>query len=378
VGSVPGTSYDRYGLTSNPFRDLSSESLEDVEVVHVNLDIDRTLDAIREEVFGKENRALVALVGLHGAGKTERLLVTQAEARARKAFCVYFDITIKTTWVTKGLAEAVEKSANIGGFKRIFGAPRWFRDVVALEKLKDTNYDPLKAGRAIAEALNANAPACLLLNDLHNLANSAERGLFSKVLQEMVDAIKPGVLVMIGCFPSFMLQLATEQPPLSSRFNRILILPRLTTDEATLLLAKKLLAKRLVDGLDPIYPFDREAVERLNQLAWGNPRRLLELADACIEYAVAHRTYRIDAEVVRSALVERQVLDVKATFEAQSNPWEEGAPPGGSRPGEPAGARAADGPAAPTPSPLDLRVAETGSPERINDGSAPAPPSPRD
>jgi hypothetical protein len=357
---MPGSSYDRYGLTSNPFRDLSSESLEDVEVFHVNLDVDRTLDAIREEIFAKENRALVGLIGLHGAGKTERLLVAQAEARERKAFCVYFDITTKTAWVTKGLAEAVEKSANLGGFKRIFGAPRWFRDVVAFEKLKDKNYDPLKAGRAIAEALNANVPAFLLLNDLHNLATSAELGLFAKVLQEMVDAIKPGVLVMFGCFPNFMLQLATQQPPLASRINRSLILPRLTAEEAALLLAKKLLAKRLVEGLDPLYPFDQEAVLRLNQLAWGNPRRLLELADASIEYAVTHRAYRIDAEVVRSALVERQVQDVKATFEARTDPWVEDPPTGGSRPPEPTGARASDltnttPPASPPPAP---RVAE--------------------
>jgi hypothetical protein len=374
---VPGSSYDRYGLTSNPFRDLSSESLEDVEVVHVNLDIDRTLGAIREEIFAKENRAFIGLVGLHGAGKTERLLVAQAEARERKVFCVYFDITTKTTWVTKGLAELVEKSAKLGGFQRIFGAPRWFRDVVALEKMKDKNYDPLKAGRAIAEALNANAPAFLLLNDFHNLANSGELGLFSKVLQEMVDAIKPGVLVMFGCFPSFMLQVATQQPPLSSRINRVMILPRLTAQEAELLLAKKLLTKRLVEGLDPLYPFDAEAVLRLNQLAWGNPRRLIELADAAIEYAVAHRTYRIDADVVRSALLERQVQDVKATYEGLNEPWREGPPPDGATASPTKGPQATDV-SGKTDGGIPLAVPSStgsGSPESLTPGPGSAPPS---
>ena len=375
---MPGSSYDRYGLTSNPFRDLSSESLEDVELVHVNLDIDRTLDAIREEVFAKENRALIALTGLHGAGKTERLLVTQSEANSRKAFCVYFDITTKTTWVTKGLAEELEKASRLGGFKRIFGAPGWFRNVAALDKMKDKNYDPLKAGRALADALNANVPAFLLLNDLHNLANSDELGLFAKVLQEMVDTIKPGVLIAFGAFPSFMLQLATQQPPLSSRINRILILPRLTTEEASLLLAKKLLTKRLVEGLDPLYPFDQEAVMRLNQLAWGNPRRLLELADASIEYAVAHRTYRIDAEVVRSALVERQVQDVKATYEGLSEPWSEGRPPGGAPPSPPKTAQVADLSATPEPQPLPSasQSAGTAPSGAVNSAGAPVRPSP--
>ena len=325
---MPGPSYDRFGLTSNPFRELASESLDDIEVYHVNLDVDRSLESIKEEVLAKENRAFVALVGLHGAGKTERLLVAQAEAKERNAFCVYFDITTKTTWVTKGIACAIDKSAKLGGFQRVFSSPKWFRDVVALEKIRDTGYDPVKSGRALAEALNANAPAFLLLNDLHNIASSAELQIFSKTLQELVDTIRPGVLVMFGAFPSFMLQLATDQPPLSSRINRTLLLPRVSNEEASLLVAKKLLAKRLVDGLDPLFPFDPGAIARLNQLSVGNPRRLLEMCDVALEYAAVHRSYRIDVEIVRSAIMERQVKDIQSMVENRIDPWEEeGAPP---------------------------------------------------
>ncbi len=372
---MPGSSYDRFGLTSNPFRDLSSESLEDIDVYHVNLELDRVLDTIREEIFNKENRALVALVGLHGAGKTERLLVAKKDAEERKAFCVYFDITTKTSWVTKGVAESVRKSAHLGGFAQIFSAPRWFKDVAALERMKDRNYDPLKAGRALAEALNANAPAFLLLNDLHNLAASDELGLFAKVLQEMVDKIKPGVLVMFGCFPSFMLQLATHQAPLSSRINRTFVLPRLTPEEAALLLAKKLLAKRLVEGLDPLYPFDQEAVSRLNQYAWGNPRRLLELADACIEYAVGHRTYRIDTEVVRSALLERGVQELRTEVDARVAGWQEDPPPGGTpvAPTAAPGIRDLTGSPGTSP-PSTMPVANPGTGSPVSGGPSSVPP----
>jgi hypothetical protein len=340
---MPTTSYDRYGLTSNPFRDLSSESLEDVEIYHVNLDVDRSLDTIKEEIFDKENRALVALVGLHGAGKTERLLVAQADAREHKAFCVYFDITTKSTWVMRGIAQAIHKSAKLGGFARIFSSPRWLREISALERVKDTGYDPVKAGRALAEALNANAPAMLLLNDMHNLSSSPELAVFSKTLQELVDAIKPGVLVMFGAFPSFMLQLATDQPPLTSRINRTLILPRVSPEEASLLVAKKLLAKRLVEGLDPLYPFDPEAIMRLNQIAVGNPRRLLEMCDVALEYAVARRAYRIDVDIVRSAILERQVRDLKSMVDNRADPWEEEPPVVEERPPD------ASGPLPPTP-----------------------------
>jgi hypothetical protein len=181
----------------------------------------------------------------------------------------------------------------------------------------------VKAGQAIAGALNANAPSLLLLNDLHNLSSSSELNVFSKMLQELVDSIKPGVLVMFGAFPSFMLQLATDQAPLASRINRTLLLPRISADEASLLIAKKLLAKRLVEGLDPLYPFDRESVQRLNQISVGNPRRLLEMCDVALEYAVTHRAYRIDVEAVRSAILERQVGELKSMVDNRTDPWEE-------------------------------------------------------
>lgn len=329
---MPAPSYERYGLTGNPFRDLSSEAISDVELYHVNLDVDRNLDRIKEEVFEKENRAFVALVGLHGAGKTERLLVAWAEARERKAFAVYFDITTKTTWVTKGLAQAFGRAARAAGYQRLFGTPRWVRDLASLERMKDANYDPVRVGRVIANALNATAPSMLLLNDLHNLSASTELSAFAKALQQLVDSVRPGVIVMFGAYPSFMLQLAAVYPPLSSRINRMLVLPRLTAEEAALLIAKKLLAKRLVDGLDPLYPFDKESVTQLNEVSAGNPRHLLEMADVALEYGVAHRSYRIDLEIVRSALLERQAGEIKAAVDIRSTQWKEQPPPSGPTP----------------------------------------------
>ena len=61
----------------------------------------------------------------------------------------------------------------------------------------------------------------------------------------------------------------------------------------------------VVEELDPIYPFDREAIHLLNQAASHNPRRLLELADLAIEYAASHRSYRVDTDVVNIVLAQR-------------------------------------------------------------------------
>ena len=191
------------------------------------------------------------------------------------------------------------KTAQESGLLKTFGGPGWIRPIQALEKLKDENYDPSDAGQTIARALNESAPALLLLNDVHNLIDSREVDLFVKVLQEVADSIKPGVLVMFSCYTSYLAWLTVNHPAFAQRINRKFLLRRFSDDEAALLLAKKLLAKRVVEDLDPTYPFDSEAVSALNASANGNPRRLLELADLAIEYALAHRAYRVDAEMVR-------------------------------------------------------------------------------
>jgi len=302
---VPTGTYERYGLTGNPFRDLSSESLDHVAIYHVNQEVDDSLRTIREEVLDKENRAVVAVIGDLGAGKTERLLVTLSEARERKAFTVYFDLTTKTPWILKGLAGAFQKAATQAKLQKLFSTPAWLRSLTAFAKSKDEKYDPKAVGRTIGAALNATAPSMLLLNDLHNLIESKEIDSFSIVLQELTDVIKPGVLIMFTCYASYLAWLTVNHPALASRINRTFVLPGLTPEEAQLLLAKKLLPKRLVEDLDPIYPFDAEAVTVLNEAAGGNPRRLLELADLTIEHALSRRSFRVDVNVVQEVLAQR-------------------------------------------------------------------------
>jgi type II secretory pathway predicted ATPase ExeA len=329
LAHLPTITYERYGLTGNPFRDLASDSLEDVALFHVNQDTDQSLRTIKDEILDKENRAVVAIIGELGAGKTERLRVTAAEAKEEHAFCVYFDITEKTTGALRGLALEFRKSAQESGLLKTFGAPGWYKGIQGLEKLKDENYDTAEAGHAIARALSESAPSFLLLNDLHNLIDTREVDSFAKVLQEVTDAIKPGVLVMFTCYTSYLAWLTVNHPALAQRINRKFLLKRFSDDEAALLLAKKLLVKRVVEDLDPTYPFDSEAVGALNRAAGGNPRRLLELADLAIEYALAHRAYRVDAEMIRTVAPTQpdSVPGVTVTPPTPAAPIRPGTPP---------------------------------------------------
>jgi type II secretory pathway predicted ATPase ExeA len=324
---MPGLSYERYGLTGNPFRDLATENLEDVTIFHVNQDVDQSLQAIREEVYDKENRAVVALIGELGAGKTERLRVTLAESKERGGFAVYFDLTEKTPAVLRGLAQEFTKAAKAAGLIKTFGGPSWIRSMAALEKTKDDKYDPAEAGKTIAAALNESGPSFLLLNDLHNLIESREVDAFVKVLQEVANGIKPGVLVMFTCYTSYLPWLSVNHPAFAQRINRTFLLMRLKDDEAGLLIAKKMLVKRVVEDLDPTFPFDSDAVSAMNRAADGNPRRLLELADLVMEYAVAHRAYHVDLDTVQAVLSQRRTTEsVVPTVKPTQTPVSTGSP----------------------------------------------------
>jgi type II secretory pathway predicted ATPase ExeA len=294
--------YQRYGLTSSPFRDLASESLDDVEVFHVHLSVDDRMQAIEDEVLAKENRALVAVVGAMGTGKTEHLRYAQALARRAKAFTIYFEVPAKATWVLKGVAEEFQRTAKAARLTGTFSTPSWLRAVSALQKMKDQKYDAARAGKAIAGALNATAPSLLLLNDLQNLAASGEAQRFTKTLQEISDGLQPGAMVMFGSYPSYLSWMHKEFPALFSRINRTILLPSLSNEEASLLIAKKLLGKRLVEDLDPLYPFDKDSVAVMNAAVAGNPRRLLDLADRAMQHGIDHRANRLDADLIDSVL----------------------------------------------------------------------------
>jgi type II secretory pathway predicted ATPase ExeA len=292
--------YERYGLTGSPFRDLASESLDDVEVFHVHLPIDDQMKAVLDEVLAKENRAFVGIVGPMGTGKTEHLRYAQSLARQGKAFTVYFDVPAKATWVLKEVASEFQQTAKAAKLTGVFSTPGWLRGVAALQKVKERKYDAVRAGKAIAKALNATAPSALLLNDLQNLTESGEAHLFTKTLQEIADGLKPGAMVIFGAYPSYLNWMGKEFPALASRINRLISLPSLSNDEASLLLAKKLLAKRLVEDLDPLYPFDRLSVAAMNSAVAGNPRRLLDLADRAMQYGIDHRANRIDVDIIEA------------------------------------------------------------------------------
>jgi DNA-directed RNA polymerase subunit RPC12/RpoP len=71
-------------------------------------------------------------------------------------------------------------------------------------------------------------------------------------------------------------------------------LPAFNDDEARLLLAKRLLVMRMVEDVDPLYPFTPESVTLLNTRARGVPQVLLQQASMVFDDATKRRVITID------------------------------------------------------------------------------------
>ncbi len=310
--------YERYGLRSNPFRDLSSETLENVDIFHVTQKIDEELAHIREEVSFKENKVVIGILGGLGAGKTERLLLVANEAVNKNYFYVLRNMSFETKWVVDGILDIIQQQNQLSFLKRLFIPPIWYKQIVKLKKQSKKSYDPEEAGRVIAYALNKNTPAFLLINDFHHLSRAKDAERFLHVLHVLVDHIDAGVMVMISSDYQFFNSLMRHHPSLNQRINRKVVIPALSSNEAKLMIAKRLLEKRLVDDVDPLYPFTAKGVESLNQTVQGNPRQLLKIADIVIDYAAKKRTIMINEDVVRDILALSKNKQLHIEFEEQT------------------------------------------------------------
>jgi len=84
--------YERFALVGNPFHDLASESLAETEVFHVTQEADEAFERMKQDVLDGAGKAFVLVAGPLGAGKTQRLRVTLAQAQHAGAFALYLHL----------------------------------------------------------------------------------------------------------------------------------------------------------------------------------------------------------------------------------------------------------------------------------------------
>jgi hypothetical protein len=307
--------YDRYGLSGNPFREISSEVLDAIDIFHVNQKFDDKINLIKDEVFSKQNKAVIAVTGDIGVGKTHRLLLVANEAKLNKSFYVFVDIVSQSFLSVKEIINRILERTKQSDLKNRFSSPKWYRTLTKLKRdVKKNQFKPELVGRAIAEALNSTAPSYLLLNDIHNIS-PREIGNFLKVLFSIIDNSNPGVLFMFSCRQIYYQKLITHYPSVKSKLNFQVEIPAISNSEAILLLGKRMLGRRMVDQIDPLFPFTTEAVCLLNEESSRNPKKLLELAAVIIDSAAQRRVMSIGESVTRDILNIGQHKPLEVGFE---------------------------------------------------------------
>jgi hypothetical protein len=180
--------------------------------------------------------------------------------------------------------------------------PRWLAKLKKLYRTAHKSYDPEWAGEVIAEALNGSAPSFLLLNDIHGLESGQDTPTFLNTLHAIFDNLEPGVMVVMTSDTNYFKDNIAKDESLVARINRIFVVPPLSDKEVALMIAKRLLAKRVVKEMASFYPFTESSIAEINRRAEGNPRELLKMADQVLEVTVRKKAIQIDEDLVRLVL----------------------------------------------------------------------------
>lgn len=292
--------YERFGLTGNPFRDLASETIDLVDIFHVDQEIDEELKEILDEISEKENKATIAILGSLGVGKTERLMLISNYAKKKELFYIFRTMTPETKWAVKGMLDHILEEAPLTAFEKFVNAPKWFVEMKKVSKRiqKGKGHDPVNTGKLIAESLNRKSPSFLLINDLQAIPKSKDLSDFMQTLYVVINNIEPGVLVAITSNKYFFDDLMKDNEAFNQRINRKFLIEGLSPKQAEHLIAKRLLARRLTEDLGLVYPFTKDSVKVINDEAMGNPRQVLKIADSIMDHASKAKTVEIGQEHV--------------------------------------------------------------------------------
>ncbi|VVB56360.1 Uncharacterised protein [uncultured archaeon] len=269
--------YKLYGLNSNPFREVSAESIVNVSLLHVSQKIDSELASIVGEVSGG-GRAVVAYAGDLGIGKTERLRWLDDVAARSGVFRITFSVDQDFTVNMKRLFGSGLKQINDKtGFMGRLRVPGY---VTEIKKSLKYNKTPTEYGILASTILKEQMPSYILLDNIDCGDNN-----FTEFLVSLVNNIKAGSLLCFTCNKEALEGIKIANPSFIDRINKLYILDGLADKEAELMAAKRLAVSRSIPNMDPIFPFTKEFIYNLNSQVKGNPRALLKFMDDALSTA---------------------------------------------------------------------------------------------
>ena len=309
----PSHIYTIYGLSRNPFEQLASEGIEDVEAIHVYQEVDMKLSTIVSEVIGNKSSIAMSIVGPLGMGKTQRLksIAKAIEKEGGKAIYVKVD-TNDILKLTRDIFYALKpprSRTNI--FLENLSRKLGFID--RLEKmLSDTKeYKSRDIAEMLVKQLSRFPHSTLLLDELENMqsAREHEKIQFFEMLRHVISTMPPGCIVAFACIPEAYEEYTKIFPAFFMRLHYEFRLRPMSVEETFELVKKRLNRVRVKDTDDPLYPFTEEALRMIHDLAKGNPRQILRLLHYVLCEAAKRAFDPIDELVVTTILEEPKSLE---------------------------------------------------------------------
>ena len=309
----PYQSYEVYGLSRNPFEQLASEGIKDVESIHVYQEIDMRLQMIISEVIGNKSSIALSIVGPLGMGKTQRLktIAKAIEEHRGKALYVKVD-THDILKLTRDIFYAIKPpKSRTNIFLENLSRKLGFID--RLEKmLSDTQeYKSRDIAELLTEQMSKFPYCAILLDELENMqgASEKEKIQFFEMLRHFISNMPDGCIVAFACIPEAYEEYTKIFPAFFMRLHYEFKLRPMSLDEAYELVKKRLNRVRIKDTDDPLYPFTEDAIKLIHRLGRGNPRQTLRLLHYVLTEAAKHRFDPIDDFVVTTILEEPKSLD---------------------------------------------------------------------
>lgn len=306
-------SYEIYGLSKNPFSELASEGITDVESIHVYQEIDMKLSMALSEVVGNKSSVAFSVVGPLGMGKTQRLksLAKSINDNGGKAIYVKVD-TNDILKITRDIFNSFKPpKSKTGIFLENLSKKLGFVD--QLEKmLTSTNeYKSRDVAELLTKEMGKHPYSALLLDELENMmtAREDEKIQFFEMLRHFISNMPPGCIFAFACIPEAYEDYSKVFPAFFMRLHYEFKLRPMSLDEVFELVKKRLNRVRIRDTDDPIYPFTEKAIELIHTLGKGNPRQILRLLHYVLSEASKHKFDPIDEYVVTTILEEPKSLE---------------------------------------------------------------------
>jgi len=273
--------YDKFSLKGNPFLALSSESIKNIEDIHVSQTTDARIAQALSHVLQRESVCL-CLVGELGSGKTQRLHGITNLILGQGGYALYrkmdaSDVFRVAEEIFANFYTYEEEPTFMEKLTRLFEKKRRRRNV--LHELREKTFDSTFLGERLKKEMGRHAPSAFLLDEMENLMEGtpAELILFFEMLRTYISDLPPSSIFACATTPAGFLKMKELFPAFVSRFHYVIDTERLAAEKACELVAKRLTLTRTRELVDPLFPFDTGSVALANDIARGNPRFLLRV-----------------------------------------------------------------------------------------------------